>query len=132
MGSFNTRSATKKVEVEIYDKKFSFDASPSNHVFVKKTVSFAGDVQKIIGELSASKGGLEDVAKAYDAVYDKEKEILDFILPGEWDGLFAEAGHDLLVMAQLVGFVIGEIAEAFSQGRIEAVTASVPDGAEEV
>lgn len=129
---FNTRSKTKKVEVELYDRKYSFDVSPNNRDFVKRVTSFQTELQAIMEVLVSSGRTGADVAQAYDAVYDKEREVLDFILPGKWDELFAEAGGDLVVMAELIAYVVTKISEAFAQGVLERDRAEVPEGAAEV
>jgi hypothetical protein len=132
MAGFNTRSKTKNVEVELYDRKYSFDVSPNNRDFVKKIVSFQSEVQGIMEVLSKDKGDAMGIVKAYDAVFDKEREVLNFILPGKWDELFAEAGGDLVVMAQLVAYVVTQIASAFAQNKLDEDRAEVPEGATEV
>lgn len=129
MSEFNFKSRKNLVKVTIEGKEYSFDVSPTNGRFIKQVATMAREVES----LSAVIASMQDpdwasIDKAFDLIMQKQKEIIDFVAPGEWDSLYKAAGEDVLNMTDLVAFIGGEIQSGFTRGKIDEVTPVAPSG----
>ena len=48
---------------------------------------------------------------------DKEKAVVEAVLPGKFDELFEASGHDVLEMVDLIAFITDEIKSAGAQAK---------------
>jgi hypothetical protein len=108
--------------VKICGKVYDFNCSPTNWSYVKKVSDLSREVQKYADEFNAlPKDTLFDIEKAFDFLKDKEKAVIEAVLPGKFDELFEASGHDVLDMVDLIAFITDEIKSAGAQAKKEAV-----------
>ncbi len=121
-------------KVNICGKVYDFNCSPTNWSYVKKVAELSREVQKYAEEFNAiPKDTLFDIEKAFDFLKDKEKAIIEAVLPGKFDELFEAAGYDVLEMVDLIAFVTDEIKSAGAQAKkAEIQPAGAPADAEAV
>lgn len=116
--------ARKKNELvlKICGKDYSFNASASNYKFVKAVASFWRETLAVVDKIAAMKGDSpDDMETAFDLLKDKEKSMVDYLMPGSWDELFEKAGYDLMDMADMLTFIAGEIKSAGVSAKVESV-----------
>jgi len=133
MAEFRFKERKNILELKICGKDYSFDVSPTNYSFVKKVAGLWHEVKSVMDRFADAKGKpFEDMEKTFDYIKEKEQEIVEFLLPGAWDELFALAGNDLMNIVDLIGFIAGEIKGAGVKAKIEAIEPSEPKGTDEI
>ncbi|MEI8095877.1 MAG: cell division protein ZapA [Spirochaetales bacterium] len=131
MASFDFNRRKNEITLSVCGKDYSFDISPTNYDFVKKVAVLSREVEELSGRYNAMpKDSLADLEAAFDLILEKERQVIEVLLPGKWDELFDLAGHDLLAMVDLIGFITGEIKGAGVAAKVASVTPAVPDGPE--
>jgi hypothetical protein len=111
--------------VNICGKVYEFNCSPSNWDYIKKVSALSRDVQKYAEDFNAMpKETLFDIEKAFDFLKEKEKAVVDAVLPGKFDELFEASGHDILEMVDLIAFITDEIKSAGAELKKESIRAA--------
>ena len=130
---FEFRKKSNELKVLIQGKGYTFDCSPTNYGFIKKVAELSREVQKIMADFEKTKkDSLFDVEKSFDFIMQKEKAVIDVLMPGKWDELFELAGQDLFNMVELISFVSEKIRTKGAMAKIQSVAAPVPEDAEQV
>lgn len=129
MSEFNFKSRKNLVTVKIEGREYSFDISPTNYQFVKNVSSMAREVE----DLSAKIGAMTEpnwgkIAEAFELIEQKQRAVIDNLLPGAWDELYAASGEDMEGMTELIVYIGREIQEGFAKAKIKAVEPVAPSG----
>jgi hypothetical protein len=131
MASFEFKARKNELALTVCGKVYSFDISPTNYDFVKKVAVLSREVEELSGRYNAMpKNSLSDLEAAFDLILEKERQVIEVLLPGKWDELFDAAGHDLLAMVDLIGFMTSEIKGAGVAVKVDSIVPAVPDGTE--
>jgi hypothetical protein len=119
---FNFAGKKSELVLKICGKDYSFNASASNYKFVKTVASFWRETLAVVDKIAAMTGDSpDDLETAFDLLKDKEKGMVDFLMPGAWDELFEKAGYDLMDMMDMLTFIAGEIKGAGVSAKVESV-----------
>lgn len=122
MAEFKFKERKNILVLKICGKEYSFDVSPTNYSFVKKVAGLWHEVEAVVNRFADTKNKpFKDIEKSFDYIKEKEQEIVEFLLPGAWDELFALANTDLMNMVDLIGFIASEIKAAGVQAKIDSV-----------
>lgn len=121
------------LDLTICGSPYTFNVSPTNYGFIKRIAELSREVEKILTEFnSKKKDSIFDIEKAFDFLKDKEKEVIEILLPGKWDELFTLAGQDLMEMVELITFISEKVKASGSAAKKDAVIPELPEGAPEV
>ena len=120
--------------VNICGKVYEFNCSASNWDYIKKVAEASRQVQKYADEFNTMpKDSLFDIEKAFDFLKEKEKAVIEAVIPGKFDELFEASGYDIIEMIDLIAFITDEIKSVGAQEKKEAITpAKAPEDAETV
>jgi len=117
--------------LDICGHPYTFNCSPTNYPFIKKVAELSRETQKLLLEFNEHrKGSLLESEKAFDFLYDKEKEIIEILLPGKFEELFQLASQDLMNMVDLISFLLNSIQKKGAEAKIASVVPKVPEDAE--
>lgn len=122
MKEFDFQEKKNILTVKICGKEYSFNVSPTNYKFIKTVAGLWHEVEAMTKKLADMKHlPMGDLEAQFDAIKEKEQQMVEAILPGSWDELFEKAGYDLLSMVDLLTFVAGEIKSAGVAAKVESV-----------
>ena len=131
MSEFVFKSRKSEVELTIQGKLYRFDVSPTNYQFVKNVSSMAREVEEMsVKIVSMDKSSWTEIETAFDSIQEKQKRVIDTLLPGSWDELYAASGEDLLGMVELIVYIGNEIRDGATKAQRRAVEPVEPSGNE--
>ena len=118
--SFSNRK--REVTLEIEGKSYKVDVSPTNGRFIKSIAAMVDEVVNLAAGMSGVReGGWKEISGIVDSLVEKEKAVMNIILPGQWEELFQQSGEDVIGMVDLIVYIGNQIKEGATKAVREEI-----------
>lgn len=119
MVEFKRKERDYRIEMKILDKEYVVNVSPTSHVLLKQVQTLQDEAKEMLKSIESAT--VETIVGIVEGVLVKEKAVIDLLIPGAWDGFYAELSGDVLDLTELVAFVVAKVLQGTSQAKLAAV-----------
>lgn len=118
------------VEIDLFGKVYPLNVSPTNHGYIKQCVALQAEGKTILTSDMANASTLAEVDELFARLAEKQRQLIEIILPGEWDNLWNSCRQDVLTMTELILFVVNELRSGAGRAMVAQAAPRRPEGEE--